>query len=51
MATEQNIREIVEKLDGPSRHVESLYPVVYEWSSGRKHRDSGPASGVYEQDD
>lgn len=41
-------RDLVEKADGETRHLESLYPVVYYWSSGRKHRDSGPAAGVYE---
>lgn len=41
-------REIVEKADGPGRHEESLYPIVYNFSNGAKRKDSGPASGVYE---
>ena len=45
--TTQSIREIVEKLDGPERHLDSLYPVVYEFSSGVTKRDSGPRKGVY----
>lgn len=40
-------REIVEKADGETRHIENLYPVVYEFGD-RRFRDSGPASGVYE---
>lgn len=49
MATEttQSIREIVEKLDGPERHLDSLYPVAYEFSNGVTKRDSGPRKGVY----
>lgn len=41
-------REIVERNDDEDRHKDSLYPVVYKFSSGRKMRDSGPSSGVYE---
>ena len=42
-------REIVEKADDDNRHIESLFPVVYLVSGGRKFRDSGPESGVYEK--
>ena len=42
-------REIVEKADDDNRHIDSLYPVVYIMLSGRKFRDSGPESGVYEK--
>lgn len=41
-------REIVEKVDGPERHRESLYPYVYEFSGNNRRRDSGPAKGIYE---
>jgi len=46
--TQYNWRDEVERIDGESRHIESLYPIVYIFSSGAKRRDSGPASGVYE---
>ncbi len=41
-------REVVEKADDDDRHVNNLYPVVYIFN-GRKFRDSGPESGVYEK--
>lgn len=41
-------REVVESVDGEKFHVDSLYPVVYEFSNGRKFRDSGPQSGIYD---
>lgn len=50
MANERtfNWRDIVEKADDQNRHRDSLYPVVYIFSSGAVRRDSGPDSGVYE---
>ena len=41
-------REEVEKIDGPNRHLESLYPVVYDFGEGVRKRDSGPKKGPYE---
>ena len=32
-------RELVEKVDGPGRHRDSNYPVVYRFSGGRHRRD------------
>lgn len=47
--TTRDWREIVEKVDGPDRHRDSLYPIVYTFGGGlRRFRDSGPQSGVYE---
>lgn len=43
-----SFREIVEKIDGPERHKESLYPIVYEFTGNRPRRDSGPTKGIYE---
>lgn len=43
----QSFREIVEKIDGPSRHRDSLYPFVYHFSGNKSRRDSGPAGGPY----
>ncbi|MDH5451740.1 MAG: hypothetical protein OEX14_00155 [Paracoccaceae bacterium] len=44
-----NWREEVEKIDGPNRHTDSLYPIVYTFSGARPRRDSGPESGIYEK--
>ncbi len=43
-----SFREVVEKLDGPDRHKDSLYPVVYTFSNNKTRRDSGPTGGVYQ---
>ena len=43
-----SFREVVEKIDGPDRHRDNLYPIVYKWSSGLSRRDSGPTGGIYE---
>ncbi len=50
MATSRTFswREQVERIDDKNRHRESLYPVVYIFSNGKKRRDSGPNSGIYE---
>lgn len=45
--TTKTLREIVEEIDGPERHDQSLYPVVYTFSGNRRFKDSGPNSGVY----
>ena len=37
----------VEKVDGPGRQKESLYPVVYVFSGNVQKRDTGPNSGIY----
>ena len=44
----QSWRELVEQVDDDKRHVDSLYPVVYNFSSGKTKRDSGPTKGVYD---
>ncbi len=49
-STEFSWREIVEKADDDNRHQDSLFPVVYITSGGRKFRDSGPNGGVYAGD-
>lgn len=41
-------RALVEELDGPTRHVNDLYPIVYVFSNNAFRRDSGPTGGVYE---
>lgn len=46
----RSFREIVEKLDDPNRHRDSLYPVVYVFSNNRQFRDSGPDS-IYSTDE
>lgn len=48
--TQFSWREIVEKADDADRHKDSLFPVVYIVSGGRKFRDSGPNGGVYAGD-
>ncbi len=40
-------REVVEQIDGPERHVQSLYPTVYTFSNQTTFRDSGPQGGPY----
>ena len=47
-STTFNWRDVVERFDGDNRHNDSLYPVVYHFSSGATRRDSGPTAGVYE---
>lgn len=43
-----SFRELVEKIDGPDRHRDNLYPEVYQFSGGKPRRDSGPSSGIYQ---
>lgn len=50
-STTRNWRELVEKVDGPDRHRDSLYPFVYFFSGHNNRRDSGPNSGVYAGED
>lgn len=46
-SSQMDWRELVEKADDDNRHRDSLYPIVYRFSSGKVMRDSGPNSGVY----
>lgn len=42
-----SFREEVERVDGKSRHVESLYSIVYRFSGNKNKRDTGPSGGAY----
>lgn len=46
-SSQKDWREVVEEADNDDRHRDSLYPIVYRFSSGKVMRDSGPKSGVY----
>lgn len=46
---EYSWRAEVERVDGPTRHINDLYPIVYIFSNNTFRRDSGPESGVYEK--
>ena len=41
-------REFVEKIDGPDRHIESNYPVVYTFGGSVRKRDKGGNSILYD---
>ena len=41
-------RTLVIKADGEDYEKERQHPIVYYWSSDRRHRDSGDGSGIYE---
>lgn len=49
-SSQHSWRELVETFDDKQRHIDSLYPIVYVFSNGRKRRDSGPEAGVYEKE-
>lgn len=41
--------DLVQKAEGDDFWRESLYPVVYVTTGGRRFRDTGPESGIYEK--